>query len=302
VRDGRIIKEEIPRNTPNGMQGLVFNMRREKFQDIAVRKALNLAFDYEWANKNLFYGIYTRSETYFTNSDFASSGLPTEAELALLEPYRNQLPEEVFTTPYSAPKTDGSGNNRENLKKSADLLKEAGYRLEKGVLLDKAGKPFTIEFLLNSTSFERVLGQYFKNLKKLGISGSIRIVDAAQYIKRVEVFDFDVMVGIYPQSSSPGNEQISFWHSSKADEPGSRNLIGIKNPVVDALVEKLVSSPDKASLVAACRALDRVLLNQHYLIPNWHSRFYRALYWNKFGKPAIAPKYSIGFDSWWVKG
>jgi microcin C transport system substrate-binding protein len=301
LRDGLIKKEEIPHERPTGMQAFVFNTRKALFADRRVRWALAHAFDFEWANKNLFHGAYTRTKSYFSNSELAARGLPSAAERALLEPYRDRLPPEVFTRAYEPPSTDGSGNPRRNLRTAARLLKEAGWVVRGGRLVHgETGEPFAFELLLVSPSFERVALPFQRNLKRLGIEMRVRTVDPAQYQKRLDRFDFDMVVASFGQSLSPGNEQRDYWTSVAADTPGSRNLAGIKDPVVDALVEKIILAPDREALVTATRALDRVLLWGHYVIPHWHLRYFRVAYWDKFGRPRITPKYGLGFDTWWV--
>lgn len=303
VKDGRMVKEELPDGNPTGMQCFVFNIRKEKFQNRLFREAMSYAYDFEWANEQLFYGAYTRNRSFFGNSVYEEKGVPSTAELKLLDPFRKELPQEVFTKEYDPPKTDGSGLDRKNLIKARDLLKQAGYFLRNMKLIDpKTNQPVTIEFLLVSPSFERVVAPYIKNLKKLGIDAHIRTVDSSQYIKRMENFDFDMAINWFTESAAPGNEQIDYWHSSKADVPGSKNIIGIKNPAVDAMVEKIITANTKPDLVAATRALDRILSWNFYVIPQWHSRTYRLIYWNKFKRPKITPPYSNGFiDTWWVK-
>lgn len=301
LQAGAFVREEIMHEIPSGMQGFVLNIRRDKFKDPALREALNYAYDFEWANKTLFYSAYERTTSYFSNSDFEAEGTPSDAELALLEPYKDQLPSRLFTEPFVVPKTDGSGNNRPNLVKAKQLLDAAGWKVRDNALrIPGTDEPLTIEFLIGSPSFERVIAPYLKSLKKLGIEGTIRVVDAAQYQRRLDEFDFDVVVHTYGQSLSPGNEQIDFWHSSRADTSGSRNMIGVKSPVVDALVEKIISADSYASLQTACKALDRVLLWGYYVVPNWYNQSFRMIYWNKFGHPDIAPKYDLGIeDTWW---
>ena len=297
---GLIVKEEIGHSIPTGMQGFVFNTRLAKFADPKVRQALAYAFDFEWTNKNLFNGAYTRTTSYFSNSELASSGLPDAAELALLEPFRGQLPPKVFSETYAPPATDGSGNVRRNLRTALKLLGEAGWTVKDTRLAGPGGEPMEIEFLIVSPQFERIIAPMIKNLEKLGVAAKIRLVDSAQYEKRLEDFDFDMITGVFGQSLSPGNEQNNYWTSVAADTPGSRNYAGIKDPVVDALVEKVIAAPDRDSLIAATRALDRVLLRGHYVIPHWHIRHFRVAYWNKFVRPAVTPKYSLGFDAWWI--
>ncbi len=301
TRQGWIVKVEIPNEIPTGMQGFVMNLRRPLFQDRRVREALAYAFDFEWSNQNLFYGQYTRTRSYFSNSELASRGLPDPAELAILEPFRGRIPEEVFTTAYEPPATDGSGQIRDNLKRALDLLRQAGWAVQGGKLVHtESGQPFSFEILLDSPTWERISLPFAKNLGRLGIEVKVRTVDAAQYQKRVEEFDYDVVVDVFGQSLSPGNEQRDLWGSAAAAEPGSRNTIGLKDPVVDALVDLVISAPDRASLIHRTRALDRVLLWGHYVIPHWHIRAFRVAYWDKFGRPGTSPKYSLGFDTWWV--
>ena len=301
IEKGLVIKVEIPHERPTGMQGFAFNLRRATFQNRALREALAYAFDFEWTNKNLFYGQYTRTKSYFSNSELASHGLPSAEELAILEPYRDRLPPEVFTTAYAPPETDGTGNIRGNLRAALKILRDAGYKIVDKKLIDPAsGEPVEIEFLLISPAFERIVAPIIANLERLGVVARIRTVDSAQYQNRVRDFDFDMIVGGAGQSESPGNEQRDFWGSEAADRPGSRNTIGIKDPVIDALVDKVIFAPDRASLVTATRALDRVLLWGHYVIPNWHLRYERLAYWNKFGKSRVTPKYGTDILAWWI--
>jgi len=297
-----IIKEELPDETPTGMQAFVFNTRKSIFQDRRVRLALTYAFDFEWMNKTIFYNAYTRTRSYFSNSELASSGLPGPEELELLEPYRNQLPPEVFNKEYKPPETDGSGNIRENLRKALNLLNEAGWTLKGGNLInEKTAQVFEFELLLVDPAMEKVAIPFSQNLEKLGIKMHIRVVDSSQYINRLDNFDYDMVVTTWLQSLSPGNEQRDFWSTEAAKTPGSRNLAGIQDPVVDALIEKVIRAKDRKSLVAACKALDRVLLWGHYVIPHWHITTYRIAYWNRFSRPDIKPKYALGFiDIWWI--
>lgn len=298
--DGLIIKEEISHSRPTGMQGFVFNTRRGKFADRRVRQALGYAFDFEWTNENLFYGAYSRTASYFSNSELASSGLPGPDELALLEPYRDQLPPEVFSEVYETPKTDGSGKVRRNLRTAIKLLAEAGWTIQDTKLVGPDGESMEIEVLIVSPMFERVIAPFIKNLEKLGVIAKIRLVDSSQYQQRTDEFDFDMIVLSVGQSMSPGNEQNNYWTTTAADTPGSRNMAGIKDPVVDALIETLIATPDRESLIAATKALDRVLLWGHYVVPHWHIQHFRVAYWNKFARPMITPKYGLGFDGWWV--
>ena len=300
VKSGQIQLLNVNHEIPTGMQGFAMNLRRPIFQDRKVREALSYAFDFEWSNKNLFYGQYTRTDSYFSNSELASRGLPEGEELAILEKYRGKVPEEVFTTEYQPPATDGSGNNRENLRKAAKLLKEAGWSVKDGRLIDAQGQPFEFEILLSSPDFERIAQPFARALERLGIAASIRTVDPAQYENRMEDYDYDMTVEVFGQSLSPGNEQRDFWGSASADIPGGRNTIGIKDPIVDELVNLVIAAPTRESLIARTRALDRVLLSGHYVIPHWHIRSFRVAFWDMFGRPAEFPKYGFAFDAWWV--
>lgn len=301
VNNGLIKKELIRHQSPTGMQALVFNTRRPQFVDPKVRQALTYTFDFAWANKNLFYGQYTRTKSYFSNSELASSGLPGPAELKFLEPHRANVPPEVFTTEYQPPETDGSGNIRKNLRAAKKLLVAAGWTVKAGKLVNaKTGKAFKMEVLLISPAFERIMLPMVKNLKRLGIEAKVRTVDSAQYVNRLNDFDFDAIVSTFSQSLSPGNEQRDFWASYNAETKGSRNFIGVKDPVVDDLIEKIIAAPDRQTLIAATRALDRVLLWSHYVVPQWHIQSFRVAYWNRFGRPAKTPKYDLGFFSWWI--
>jgi microcin C transport system substrate-binding protein len=299
--DGRIRKEEIAHGNPQGMQGFVMNSRRDLFSDKRVREALTLAFDFEWTNRNLFYGAYTRSNSYFSNSEMAADELPTAAELEILQPMRDQLPPEVFTQVYKAPSTDGSGRNRDQLRNALRLLQAAGWSLKDGKLVNTEGMPFHFEILLVQKEFERVVSPFIRNLERLGISADIRIVDVSQYINRLRQFDFDMVVYGFGQSSSPGNEQRDYWHSSAATTPGSRNLIGIQDPAIDHLVEQLIAAPDREQLVVRARALDRALQWNHFIIPHYHISAWRIAYWDKFAHPAVSPTYDLGLDTWWMK-
>lgn len=303
VRNGQIVKREIPHNRSAGMQSFVYNLRRPLFQDLRVRRALNYAFDFEWSNKTLFYGQYTRTDSFFDNSDLASSGLPQGAELALLEKYRDRLPKEVFDTPYTNPTTDGSGNIRANLRIANDMLAAAGWKVDPKthkLTHTETGQVFRFEIMLVQPAFERIVLPFKQNLARLGIDVSVRTVDSAQYQQRTDDFDFDMIVGSWGQSESPGNEQREFWGSAAADRPGSRNLAGLKDPVVDELIEVLIAAQDRAALVTATHALDRVLLWKFFVIPNWHIPTDRVAYWNMFGQPKVTPDRGFQFASWWL--
>lgn len=303
VKSGLVQKAEIMHERPTGMQAFVFNTRRPLFKDRRVREALAFAFDFEWTNKNLFYGQYTRTESYFSNSELASKGLPEPEELEILESYRGKIPDEVFGREYQPPGSDGSGRIRENLRRAMNLLKEAGWEMKGGKLIrGDSGAPFSFEILLNSPTWERIALPFSKNLERLGIDARVRTVDAAQYQKRIEEFDFDMIVDVFGQSLSPGNEQRDFWSSQAAGEPGSRNTIGIASPAVDEMIDMVIAAPDRRQLLVRTRSLDRVLLWGHYVIPHWHIRSFRVAYWNVFGRPAVVPRYALGFSSWWVDG
>jgi microcin C transport system substrate-binding protein len=303
---GKLVKDLVDHENGTGMQGFGFNTRRTKFADPKVREALAFAFDFEWTNANLFYGQYERTKSYYSNTELGSSGMLGGDVLAVLEPYRGRVPEEVFTKVYDPPATDGSGNIRQNLRIAKQMLEKAGWVIQDGKLTNKqTGEVMTIEFLLRSPSFERVVGPYVQNLERLGIVSAIRTVDSAQYQNRLQEFDFDVTVVNWGQSISPGNEQRDIWTSEAAETPGSRNYAGIKDPVVDELVNKLINSPDRKRLVTHTQALDRVLLWGHYVVPHWHIRSHRLVYWNKFGKPDVSPKYmpspfTLFPATWWV--
>lgn len=305
VKDGRVIRAEIPNQLPVGMQAFAFNIRREKFADPRVREALSLAFDFEWSNKNAAFGAYERTQSFFENSELAAhaapGGLPSTEEVKLLAPYRDQLPPEVFTKLYRAPKSDGSGYNRDNLRRARQLLEEAGYTYTNGKML-KDGKPLTFEMLIVQDAFERWILPYKRNLNRIGVDLDIRLIDTAQMQRRMDQYDFDMLVAGFPQSLNPGNEQRDFWGSKVADVPGGRNLIGIKSPVVDALVEKIIAADSRAELITATRALDRALLSGHYVIPNWYLGKSRVAYWKTLGRPEVTPIYGLPVvETWFMK-
>ncbi|WP_188035680.1 extracellular solute-binding protein [Pseudomonas sp. EZ-C24] len=301
VREGRLIKEELPNGNPTGMQGFVFNLRKPMFQDVRVRKALSLLLDYEWTNKQLFNGAYTRTSSYFENSDMAATQPATPDELKILEPLRGKIPEQAFTEVFKNPVSDGSGMIREQQRQAYKLLQEAGWKIVDDKMVDAQGKPVVIEFLLAQTEFERVLLPFKRNLADLGIELTLRRVEVPQYINRLRSRDFDMIVSGFPQSSSPGNEQREFWTSGAADNPGSRNFIGLRDPAIDQLVEQLINADSRQSLINHARALDRVLQWGYYVIPNWHIKTWRVAYWNHIGHPKVSPKYDVGIDTWWIK-
>lgn len=301
VKRGDVIKEEIRLQNSQGMQSFAINTRRKKFADARVRRALNLAFDFEWANQNLFFGQYVRTNSFFSNSELAATGKPGEAELEILEPLKDKLPPEVFTTEFTNPVYGSQKNKRRNLRSAAKLLQQAGWKADaKRTLRNANGEAFSIEFLLVSPLFERIVLPYAKQLNLLGIQTKVRTVDDSQYTRRIQTFEFDVVVGSWGQSLSPGNEQRDFWGSASADRNGSRNLVGIRDEAIDQLIDKVIYAKDRAGLVAATRALDRALLWNHFVVPMWHIPYQRIAYWNRFGKPDVQPKHSIGFPSiWW---
>lgn len=300
---GLVKKETFDNDLPSGMQGYVMNMRRPVFQNPLVREALAYAFNFEWTNATLFYGLYARTNSYFDNSELAAEGLPSPEELEILEPLRAQLPERVFTEVYTPPKGDESGNIRDNLRTAFGLLQKAGYEVDpktRKMVNTETGKPLAFEILLVDPTFERVSLPFVENLKTLGIDATVRTVDTAQYVNRMRDFDFDMATSIWGQSLSPGNEQREFWGSQAASQPGSRNYAGVQDPAVDRLIEQVVQAPDRESLVTRVRALDRVLQWKHLVIPHWHSPVQRIAFWDKFGYPEARPMRGIDLMSWWV--
>ncbi|MGE5547745.1 MAG: extracellular solute-binding protein [Solirubrobacterales bacterium] len=299
LADGRALKIRLDNEVPAGMQGFAYNLRRPLWGDDRVREALAYAFDFEWTNRTLFYGQYIRSESYWSNSELAAKGQPSPAELKVLEPLRAQVPPPVFTTEYHAPAT-GPDGIRPNLRIAMRLLEEAGWKVEKGLLV-KDGRPFEFEILLAQPAFERITLPFVRNLARLGITAHVRTVDPTQYVNRVREFDFDMIVQSWGQSLSPGNEQAMYWTSAAADQPGSRNVVGIRNPAVDTLVDLVISAKDRDDLVARTRALDRVLLWNHYVIPQWHIGWDRVAFWDKFGRPSVTPMRGYQLFAWWSK-
>lgn len=303
VKSGKIVKNELKHEMPQGMQAFSFNTRKDIFADKNVRKALGMAFDFEWSNKQFAYGSYKRSQSYFSNSELASSGLPSGRELEILNEYADELPAEILTQEFKLPKTDGTGTGiRPFLREANALLDTAGWKMNAENMREKDGKLLNFEILIRSASFERWIAPWIKNLKRIGVSATLRIVDTAQYQNRMDQFDFDVTISSFGQSLSPGNEQRDFWGSENADIKGSRNVVGIKNPVVDALITRIIAAKDREELIALTRAMDRVLLWQYYVIPQWHINAHRLAYWDKFGQPKTAPKYGLAvMDTWWAK-
>jgi microcin C transport system substrate-binding protein len=301
VKDGRIQLLTVPDERAAGAQGFFLNLRKPKYSDSRVRQAFDLAFDYEWSNKNLFYGLYKRTASYFENSEMKADGPPSASEVALLEPFRKDLPPAAFEVPYVPPVSDGSGSDRKLLRQAAELLTAAGWEMKNGVRTNKAGDVLDAEFLLNEPSFERILGPYLKNLTAIGIRATIRRVDPAQYERRSKSFDFDVVVKRYVMRSTPGVELNDYFSSSSAAVEGSLNMAGIKSPAVDALIAKAGSAETRDELVVAMRALDRVLRAGHYWVPQWHKGLHTVPHWNKFSRPAVKAKYDLGaVDTWWL--
>jgi len=301
VREGRLITVVLPDQRPSGAQGYFINTRRDKLKDPRVREALDLVFDFQWSNKKLFYSLYKRTTSYFENSDMKASGKPSPEELALLEPFKHKLSPEVFGEPYTPPVTDGSGNNRDNLKKARDLLIAAGWTPGPDHMLHNAkGETLTIEFLEFEAMFERITVPYTDNLKRIGVDASFRLIDPAQYERRVKSFDFDVTTQRYSLRLTPGVELKSYWGSEAAKIDGSLNLPGINDPVVDALIDKAMAAKSRAELVTAMRAIDRVLRAGHYWVPQWYKAVHNIAFWDRYAWPKVQPKYDDGIvDTWW---
>jgi microcin C transport system substrate-binding protein len=300
VTRGLVIKKEFIHQLPTGIQGFAMNTRRPVFANPLVRQAMDEVFDFEWENKNLFYGAYKRTNSYFANSPLASSGIPQGDELKLLEPYRKDLPPALFTEPFKLPVTDASGSNRDQMRRALDLLKQAGWTIQDRKLVNKDGEQMAFTILLDEPSLERPTLPYAQLLQKLGIDVKVRTVDPAQYQHLTDDFDFDMLMMIYPEGDLPGNELRDYFSCASAKAQGSFNAPGICQPVVDALVEKVVNAQDREALTTAARALDRVLLWSWYLVPNWHSQDFHIAYWNRFGYPDKPIREGFDFDTWWV--
>ena len=304
VKDGRVVLETFEDKATGRMQAFVVNLRREKFADPRVREALNYAFDFEATNRTLFYGQYKRIASFFAGTDLAATGLPEGKELEILNEVRDKVPPEVFTKPYTNPVAGDPGAVRNNLREALKLFREAGWELKGRQLVNaRTGEPFTLEYLSIDPNFERVVLPYAQNLKKIGIDLTIRVVDTSQYLNRLRAFDFDMITFSWGESLSPGNEQREYWGSAAADNSASRNLAGIKDPAVDFIIDKIIFSKDRESLVAAVKALDRVLLWNHYVIPQWYLNVDRSARWNRFSHPEKLPAFSHGFPTiwWWDK-
>ena len=301
VKDGRVIREEIPDELPQPMQGFVFNLRRDMFKNRRVREAIGLMYDFEWQNKNLSYGFFTRLRSFFGNSEMEAKGLPSLEELKILEPLRGKVPDEVFTKEYNPPKTDGSGNVRPQARQAIELLKEAGWEIKDGKMTDKSGRKLAFELLLNDSAFERMALPVKQNLERIGVDMAVRTVDTSQYRRRTDGFDFDMIIDLWGESLSPGNEQREFWGSQAADRPGSRNTMGLRDEAVDKLVDLVISAASREELVLRTRCLDRVLQWLEFVIPQFRSNKELVAYWNRFSRPQRTAKYlPIAFDTWWV--
>lgn len=302
VKNGEIIKKEIKHQLPAPMQAFVFNLRKEKLQNRNLRAAIALAFDFEWAKEKIFYGSYERTNSFFSNSEFGSSGLPSKGELKILNKFKNELSPEIFDGKFVLPKNDGSGFSRINLLQAKALLQDAGYTIFHQKLIDpKTNQPVELEFLIDSKSFQMVIAPMIKNLEILGIKAKSRLVDENQYQNRLKNYDYDLIVNVFGSGMVPGDEQFSYWHSSQKDIVGGNNLVGANNKAIDYLVEKISKTRNKNELKTFTKCLDRILLTNFYVIPQWHNQTYRILYKNKFAMPSHAPAYSLALDSWWIK-
>jgi microcin C transport system substrate-binding protein len=300
IREGRVKRDVIPDDTPSGAQGWFFNTRREKLRDKRLREAFIYAFDFEWTNKNLMYGAYQRTHSVFQNSNMMAMGKPDADELALLEPFRGKVPDEVFGEPFVPPVSDGSGQDRALLRRANALLQEAGLAVKDGKRVTPQGELFSVEFLLDEPSFQPHHMTFIKNLGIVGIDATLRLVDPVQFRKRVDDFDFDLMVQRFNFSSTPGDSLRSYFSSQAAALKGSQNLAGISDPVIDALIERIIAADNRAKLVTACKALDRVIRAGRYWVPHWYSSSHRIAYWDVFGRPAAKPRYARGIpETWW---
>ena len=300
VKSGLVLKQVYPHNLPGGIQGYAMNTRRPQFQHPAARQAMAELFDFEWTNRNLFYDAYSRVTSYFSNSDLASTGIPQGPELALLEPHRASLPPALFTEPFRVSVTDGSGNNRDQLRRAIELIRQAGWSIKDRKVVDEKGQPVSVTVLLPDPSYERPTLPYVQNLQKLGIDARVRTVDPAQYQNLTDDFDFDMVMLIFAQGDIPGTEIRDYWSCAARDTKGSTNMPGICEKVVDDLLNRVITAEDREGLVHAARALDRVLLWRHYLVPNWGSREYKVAVWDRFGKPERPIREGVNFDLWWV--
>ncbi len=300
IRDGRVKKEVLPDDTPSGTQGFFLNTRHDALKDLRVRKALDLAFDFEWTNRNVFYGLYTRTVSFFENSPMKAEGTPSDAERALLTNLGVPVSDEALGPAYVPPKSDGSGQDRNILVEAGKLLDEAGWTIKNGVRVNDKGEPLKIEILFFEDVFQRLVAPYVKNLKLLGIDARPRMVDPAQYQQRLKGFDFDVTTERYQMRNTPGVELRSYFGSQAAQISGSLNLAGISDPAVDALIERVIAAKSRDELNTAARSLDRVLRAGHYWVPHWYKPSFNVAYWDKFSKPAVKPRFDRGIlDTWW---
>lgn len=300
LKDGRVKRATLPDDTPSGGQGWFMNTRRDKFKNPALREALIQAFDFEWTNKTIMYGAYKRTYSVFQNSNMTAEGKPNEAELALLEPFRGKVPDEVFGEPFMPPVSDGSGQDRTLLRKASQLLQQAGYAIKDGKRVNARGEPITIEFLIDDPSFQPHHMPFIKNLGVLGVDATLRIVDPVQFRKRVDEFDFDITVSRFSFSTAPGDSLRSYFSAQSAKVNGSYNLAGIEDPAIDALIEQVVAAETRSTLITACRALDRVIRAGRYWIPHWYLAAHRVAYWDMFGFPPKKPGFSRGIpETWW---
>ena len=301
VKEGRVVQQVFKDKNPEAMSAFVFNMRRAKFADPRVRLAFNYAFDFEWTNRNIFFDQYTRTSSYFVKSELAHSGVPEGLELEILDDLRGQVPEEVFTTEFSNPSHAEKGAGRKNMRTALKLFKEAGWVTREGALVNaETGERMSAEFLIRSPDSERIVLPYKQTLERLGIEVTLRAVDTSQYRRRTDTFDFDIVMSGWGQSLSPGNEQRDFWGSISADREGSRNLGGIKDAAIDKLIDRIILSKNREEQLAATRALDRVLLWNHFVVPNWYFDGVRVARWDRFGIPQVHPDYGFSYlSTWW---
>jgi len=299
LRDGRLQREQLAPNAVQGTQGFVFNLQKPQFQDRRVREALSLLWDFDWSNRQMMHSLYLRQRSFFSRSALAATQLPDAQELAILEPWRGQVPEEVFTQVYQPPRTDGSGRIRPQQAQALKLLAEAGWTPRGDQLVNAEGTPLQFTFLNAQKGFERLLLPYKRNLAQIGIGFTIRMIDSAQYANRVRARDYDMIVNGYPVSPSPGRELTNYFGSESADDPGSNNYMALRNPAVDALIDGLVRANDRPTMVRYAHALDRVLQWGFYWIPNYYPPGSSSLWWNRFGRPRTAPLNDVGIDTWW---